>query len=236
MIKGKHSGELCRLQARISILCRCWGEMACFSRVIQYTHHLSLQLAEVPLSEHITAYLHTLIFISLRDYNILIFSSPLVTAWKHHWVLLLILFKPAHLVSLSLDPSASIGKIWPLSMTHWSLIDSSEITLCDSFIQLNIFTPALWCFHRQMTLQRLQRRPKTSPRRTERGSERWSSPRARTTALQRLVGHSRFQCFCLLIYTYFLLKAIPALAPFGHLYPSLKPHISKLQSTASNRC
>lgn len=38
------------------------------------------------------------------------------------------------------------------------------------------------------------------------------------------------------IFTWVPLETIPTLAPLGHLYPLLKPHISQLQNTALNRC
>lgn len=112
---------------------------------------------------------------------------------------------------------------------------SSNLTCSPSGLVFFFF----FCFfYRRMTLQRLQRRPKTSPRTTRRGSEWWSSPRARMTLLQLLVGHFGFPFFLsayLHISTQVPLKANPTLAPFGHFYPSLKPHISKLQNTALNR-
>lgn len=76
MIKGKHSGEFCRLQARISILCRCWREMACFRKtMIQHTHHLSLQLAEVALSDNsITS--HAYFHLTLRIWHSNILQLP----------------------------------------------------------------------------------------------------------------------------------------------------------------
>lgn len=73
MIKGKHSGEFCRLQARISILCRCWGEMACFGKRMIHTLPIPaaprrrLALSDGSVSSH--AYFH--LTEGLWDSNIL---------------------------------------------------------------------------------------------------------------------------------------------------------------------
>lgn len=82
MIKDKHSGEFSHLQARIS------AQMLKRDGLFQeesdtvHTHHLSLQPAEVVLSDNsISAHAH---FISLVEYGILIFYSYPVNAWKHH--------------------------------------------------------------------------------------------------------------------------------------------------------
>ena len=177
-----------------------------------------------------------LIVISLRECGILIISSYPVTPWKYHRALRLMCIKAAYLVWLSPDQSAWIWKTWPLLVKllifDWLLLNCSSWCIR----QLNVFTSALWCFRRQRTLQSLQRRLKTSPRRTQSGREWWSSPRARMTQLQLSVGLS-FSAFCLLICTAIQSESTSLLlAPFGHLYPSLKPHISKLHDIALNRC
>lgn len=123
----------------------------------------------------------------------------------------------------------------PLSHSRDLLMNFSEIALP--------WTPhwspsGLVCFffffYRLMTSQRLRTRPKIYPRRIPKGSEWWSSRRARRTRSQLLVGHL---CFCLLVCTHFHLSTSQSqlLGPFGRLYPQLKPHISDLQNAASNR-
>lgn len=134
----------------------------------------------------------------------------------------------AHLVLLSLDPCARIGNLWPLSVT---LVIFDELlrnwSPYNAFIRLNILTQYwsgvffFFSLHRQMTLRRLQRKPKTSPRTTQRGSEWWSSPRARTTLLQLLVGHFYFPIFVRLSYTYFHLSTTRSHPNFGPFWTSL---------------
>lgn len=214
MIKGKHSGELCRLQARISIPCRCWGEMACFRRrTIQYMHRLSPAARRLrryltkSVSSHSHFHLtlgiwHCNIFQPSRNFNgsiIECFYWSISSGFINTW-------------SVQLDWNKSDLLSVTLVIFDWLLWNRSS--WC-SFTQLNMFTPPglLLCFHRRMTLRWLRIRPKTSPRRTQKGSDWWSSPRARTTPLQLLVGFS----------------FLSTLAPFGHIYPSLKLYISKLQ-------
>ena len=125
----------------------------------------------------------------------------------------------AHLVSLSLDPSARIGKkFWPLPVTVCDLWLTSQKLLFS--MHLFNLTYSL-CFYRQMTSQRLQKRPKTSPRKTRRGSEWWCSPRARTTLLQLLVGNLLFFRFCLPVFTYFNWSTTQSHPNFGPFWTSL---------------
>lgn len=73
-------------------------------------------------------------------------------------------------------------------------------TLCSLFLHPH---PALCCLHRRTTSARSQGRLKTSRRKTQRGSEWWSSPRARMTPWQPLVGPLFAFRFVLFLFPYF---------------------------------
>lgn len=160
----------------------------------------SLQLTDVVSLYLTAAYLRMLIFISLRDWEILIFYSSRIYTRKHTSLLQLIFFK-LFLGQIWFDSSGSPRLKWSICC-YYKPKASGTTDLIALVVILFLF------FHRLTTLQRLLRRPKTFPRRTRRGSEWWSSPRARMIPWQPSVGQSSSEV---------PLQPFPTLAPFGNV-------------------
>lgn len=230
MIKGKHSGEFCRLQARISILCRCCGEMACFRKTMTHTlplpaaHRHSLALSDSGISSY--AYFH--LTKGLWDSDIFQLSHR---STETH-------------VAAAADLSVSCFRA-PSGLIHLPAAQNIDISLLKwSFLWLFLTNWEIWdhwidrpghffccCFCRQMTSQRLLIRLKTFPRKTQRGSDWWSSPRARMIPWQPSVGQSS-------LLKYHFNGSSVNFGPFWKCLAFTSPSysISELLTTALNRC
>lgn len=145
----------------------------------------------------------------------------------------------AHLVSLSLWCVCLDWKnLTSLSHTRDLWLTLQKLLLMLHSLDSTHSHPVVWCFSQTDDIAEIAKKTQNLPKENTKRQRVvvFTQGKDDTVATVGMPFFFSGFFFCLLIYTHFPLEAIPSLAPFGHLYPSLKPHISKLQNTALNRC